>query len=229
MVYTAIHEFAHHVHCTRSPLPVTGNSHSVKFWDIFHRMLYAAEEMGIYSNPFSKEPEFIKLTEKIRSHYLFNSGALMKDFGSLLMEAMRLCQAHHVSFEDYADRALGFHRNAAKAVIKTTQMDVDPAVGPENMKLLSRSRMASSGRMVADDLKNGKSPDMVRADLSSKLQREKTMPEIDILKEEKERLEKVMERTREKLEVIERKIVIMKARQPRKTEPQDMFVSEEDA
>jgi len=39
----------------------------------------------------------------------------MKEFGSLLVEALELCEKHQASFEDYVERELSLHRTQAQS------------------------------------------------------------------------------------------------------------------
>ena len=66
ILYTGIHEFAHHIHFSRSAVPVSNRSHTGAFWDIFHTLLLKAEELGMYNSPFETLEEFLNLTEKIK-------------------------------------------------------------------------------------------------------------------------------------------------------------------
>ena len=107
LMYTAIHEFSHHIQFTRTTLPVSSKAHTANFWNIFHNLLLDAEKRGIYANVFHEDERFIALTKKIREDYIAPNGELIRDFGALLMEAHGLCVKAQASFEDYVDRELG--------------------------------------------------------------------------------------------------------------------------
>ena len=107
LMYTAIHEFAHHIQFTQHEGQVTSRSHTVLFWDIFHRLLSKAEELGIYVNVFEEDSRFKNLTDQIKDKYLSVNGQVMKDFGKLLIQALDLCQQNHAIFEDYVDQCPG--------------------------------------------------------------------------------------------------------------------------
>ena len=55
LIYTAIHEFAHHIQFTKSSIPISIRAHTNKFWNIFHNLLFDAESKGIYENVFKKD------------------------------------------------------------------------------------------------------------------------------------------------------------------------------
>jgi hypothetical protein len=171
LIYTAIHEYAHHIQYCKTTAPVSTRAHTVDFWSIFHKLLFAAEEKGIYVNVFETIPEFQELTERLKRDYLSRNGELMKEFGKLLLEAQELCRRHHASFEDYVDRVLRLHRSEAKTIMKTFSMDIKPENGYENMKTVAKIKDedARAGVEMAF-MENFNTPDMVKAEMSRKEQ-----------------------------------------------------------
>ncbi len=203
LIYTAIHEFAHHIHLSGSHGVVSARAHTGKFWEIFHRLLYLAEEKGIYSNIFRKDDRFVRLTEKIKEKYLNVDARLMKELGALLLEALNLCLEHHASFDDYVDRELKLHRRAAKSIINIHSRDINPDIGYENMKIVARVSDSDEMRRAEEAFLKGDSPDMVVQEYISK-----KVPEdmLDRLLYEKTRTEESIERLKKKLSGIEEKI-----------------------
>ncbi|MDR1179089.1 MAG: hypothetical protein LBK44_01180, partial [Spirochaetales bacterium] len=168
LMYTAIHEFAHHLHCTRSPVPVSNRMHRPEFWNIFHRLLIKAEEMEIYHSIFEADKDFRALTKKIKEEFLAKNGRLMKDFGELLIQAEELCRKTNSRFENYVDRVLGLHHDVARVLMKIKALDVDPAIGFENMKTVVSLRSGEDRQRAQEAFLAGKSPDMVRAEFGKK-------------------------------------------------------------
>src|SRR5208337_4820417 len=78
LMYTAIHEYAHHLHFTSSAAPLSVRTHTTAFWNLLHTLLFEAEAKGIYTNPFESIEEFRALTREIKSRFLEGSGTLMK-------------------------------------------------------------------------------------------------------------------------------------------------------
>lgn len=208
LIYTAIHEYAHHIQFSRATAPVSTRAHTVDFWSIFHRLLFAAEEKGIYENVFDAIPEFRELTERLRRDYLSRNGELMKEFGMLLIEAQDLCRRHHASFEDYVDRALRLHRTEAKTIMKTFTLDIKPEIGYENMKTVAKIKDddARAGVETAF-MENFFSPDMVKAEMSRK---EQFDSRLSFLEAERERLEQSLNKLTERLAKVERDIDAIK-------------------
>lgn len=167
MIYTAIHEFAHHVHFSSEQRPTSQRSHNTHFWDLFHRLLRKAEDLGIYQNIFLSEPDFISLTEKIKNEYLKENGHLMKEFGQLLMQASELCQKHHARFEDYMDRILCISRSTARTLMQSYSKDIDPTVGFDQMKTLVTVKDPHFRQELERKIQSGFSPEMIRQEIKS--------------------------------------------------------------
>jgi excinuclease UvrABC ATPase subunit len=204
LMYTAIHEYAHHLQFAKTNAPVSARSHTIDFWNIFHSLLYKAEKLKIYNNIFDANSEFKELTARLQNDYLSKNGSLMKELGSLLVKGRELCIKYHVSFEDYLDRVLQLHRNDAKTIIKTYTMDISPKIGYENMKTVSRISDAGLREEVQGSfLDKSKSPDMIKAEIHPK---KEFSNRLSYLEAEKERVERLLNRFTEQLTKLEREI-----------------------
>ena len=204
LIYTAIHEFAHHIQFTQREVEVTSRAHTIMFWDIFHRLLILAEEKGIYKNIFSTDERFIRLTKRIKRDYLQKNGELMKDFGKLLIEALDLCQKNHASFEDYADRALGLNRRNAKSIMKVYALDIKPEIGFDNMKIVAGIKEQKQRKEAEASFRVGQSSDMVKATIrESQGKPDITLPR---LQSQKKRIEKSIQHLQQKLTDIDMQI-----------------------
>lgn len=207
LIYTAIHEYTHHLHFTEDPTGgVSARAHSTRFWSLFHELLRLAEEKGIYQNTFMAHQEFQDLTKKIKDDYLAKNGALMKEFGGLLVEAMQMCRKFNVSFEDYLDRELCLHRNDAKSIMRVFKADVDPALGFETMKTVARISNPENREKAQEELKQGFSPDMVKDQYLAAVP--KQADPVEVLEAEKKRIIKRISSLQQKLEEIENKLNI---------------------
>jgi hypothetical protein len=204
LMYTAIHEYAHHIHFTRSPVPISSRSHTTEYRNILHELLERAEQAGTYTNIFSEHPDFVRLTHKIRDEFLVTNGQLMKDLGALLVKAEALCQEHHARFEDYVERALLIDRRSASTLMRIHGLDISPAIGYENMRTVANIRNKDQRQMAMESFSNGKSPDMVKAEVQ---QARKTEREpIEMLFAEKQRIERTIDSLREKLKTVDDRI-----------------------
>ena len=94
LVYTAIHEYAHHLlneekleHSLGAKPGSYQRVHTNQFWARFHGLLEVAEQKGYYVIGLENSPELAALTEDIRKNYLEANGRLMQEFGLLLAKA----------------------------------------------------------------------------------------------------------------------------------------------
>ena len=204
LVYTAIHEFAHHIQFTEIDPERSSRAHTVSFWNTFHELLDLGESRGHYTNIFNSDEKFLNLTKQIKDQYLTENGQLMKDFGKLLVEAYDLCQRNHAEFEDYVDRALCMNRSAAKNIMKVYAMDVEPTIGFDNMKIIANVKDDNLRKQAEDSFKKGHSPNEVRAEIKTN----KPEPKVTRrkLESEKTRLEKSIHSLQVKLAELEIKI-----------------------
>jgi hypothetical protein len=203
LMYTAIHEYAHHIQFSGAGAPTSARTHTTAFWNLFHGLLFEAEEAGAYKNPFEGIAEFRALTAEIKDRFITVNGSLMKELGGLLMKAHELCEKHGTSFTDYLDRVLALPRAGAHAIMKAKSYDLDPRVGFENMRTLAGIRDDGQRAAAQKSLVSGKSPDMVKAGLTAG----KKPPDARAaLEAERVRLQNTIKRLRSRLSEVEKRL-----------------------
>ncbi|MDR1970720.1 MAG: hypothetical protein LBQ46_02250 [Treponema sp.] len=201
LLYTAIHEYAHHLHACRRGGSLSSRAHSCEFWAIFHGLLETAEQKKIYRDVFRDSAELSELTELIKKKYLLENGSLVKELGMQLLRAHELCTAAGARFEDYVDRILRIPRIAADMAIKMHQYDLDPQVGADNMRFLAGIRNDDQRLAAEQALIKGKSPDTVRSGIRG----EEEDPQLRLAKE-KQRLERTIASLTRRLEEVNREL-----------------------
>ncbi|HOE07438.1 MAG TPA: hypothetical protein PLU33_12705 [Treponemataceae bacterium] len=207
LVYTAIHEYTHHVLNEELLERTKGlgkmsscRSHTTDFWARFHELLETAEQKGLYVIGLDDSPELAELTKEIQENYLEQNAKLMTEFGKLLVKAHELCLSANIRYEDYIDRVLKLPRTAAKTITKISSANINPSVGFENMKMIASIPNAQKREEAEQQILAGKSPDTVRSVMKKKAE------ETDIkvqLEKEKNRLEKTINQLTSRLELIE--------------------------
>lgn len=198
LLYTAIHEYAHHLHGERRPYRPGLRAHTNDFWSLFHGLLEKAEELGLYRNLFNEDPDFQELTAKIRQ-LLPQNGQLMLQFGELIVRAEALCRDKLVRFEDYLDRALGLPRASAGSAMKAYALQVPADLGWDAMKVVAGIRKPELRGEAIDAFRAGKSPDSVKAILKAPSE---TDP-LDQLAKERQRLTRTIATMQERLADVE--------------------------
>jgi hypothetical protein len=206
LLYTAIHEFAHHLHCERKGGISSGRAHTNEFWGIFHELLVKAEGSGHYRNLFDEEPEFVELTRRIRGSCIAENGRVMLELGSLMIEAQALCKKFKTRFEDYIDRALGLPRSTANQAARAAAYRVDPDVGWDGMRMAAGIRDPGTRAEALDALRGGQSPAAVKARFATAKPPEET---AERLAKEKERLERTIRNLRQRLGEVERALSML--------------------
>jgi len=199
LLYTAIHEYAHHLHACSRGGTLSPRAHSSEFWAIFHALLEKAEAKKVYRDVFAGSPELAKLTELIRVKFLKNNGQLVKEMGKHLLKAHELCTGIGVRFEDYVDRMLRIPRTAANTAIRMHQYDLNPETGPDNMRFLAGIRDEDDRKAAETALIRGKSPDTVKIAVRGKAEAEDP---VRRLQKEKLRLERTIATLSKRLEEV---------------------------
>jgi len=203
LLYTAIHEYAHHLHACSQGGKLSPRAHTSEFWAIFHALLEKAESKKIYRDVFADAPELTALTETIRKKYLQENGSLVKEMGKHLLKAHELCAAIGVRFEDYVDRVLRIPRTAANMAIKMFNYDLNPQTGADNMRFLAGIRDAGERKAAETALLKNKSPDSVKTAIRQKAKDEDP---VLMLEREKIRLERTIQTLSKRLEEVKKEL-----------------------
>ena len=207
LMYTAIHEFAHHVHFTTSAVPVGPRAHTLEFRSILHRLLVRAEEIGIYLNPFESDAEFEALTRRLKTEFLERNGEMMKRFGQALIEAERLCQARGARFEDYVERVLSMDRTTATTLMKLHTYNIDPSIGYANMTTVAGLASDEKRTQAERAFLAGQTPDQVKTAVRAKP--EEAEDPVRKLEKERGRIERTIQSLQTRLGEIEERLVSM--------------------
>jgi hypothetical protein len=208
LIYTAIHEFAHHIQFFENPLQKTSRSHNTVFWNIFHQLLYLAEEKNVYINSFRSDKEFVQLTKNIKDNYLSKHGSLMMEFGKLLLKAMELCREKNMSFEDYLSRELLLSKTEVNNIIKVSGTKIDPSIGFDNMVMLSKIKDEDAKEKIEQAMLDKKiTPQMIKEEIRRE---KKPADKLELLISERSRIEKSIAKLEMNLKQVEEKIERMK-------------------
>jgi hypothetical protein len=203
LIYTAIHEYAHHLHACSRGGSLSTRAHTAEFWAVFHGLLEKAEKQNIYKNVFESSPELNELTEEIRKKYLYENGNMVKTLGQQLLKAHKLCEAIGVRFEDYVDRVLCIPRIAAKMAMKMHEYNLNPSLGSDNMRFLAGIKNEEQRMAAESALISGKSPDTVKIETRRKPKEEDPK---DKLEKEKQRLERTINSLTKRLTEVEHQL-----------------------
>ncbi len=215
LVYTAVHEYTHHLLTIEKQEndPSYGKAckvHTQEFWAKFGALLAVAEQKGFYSIGWESNAELKALTEDIKTNFLAKNGELMQEFGKKLARAFDLCQEAEIRYEDYIDRVLCLPRNAAKDIRKVGAMQINPAIGFDNMKVVASVKKKDDRAAVEQEFINGgKSPATVREMMKAQSAKQNASDPKTKLEKEKSRLEKTIAQLTQRLEYVEESLASM--------------------
>lgn len=215
LVYTAVHEYTHHL-VNEDNIALYGpdyvsnaKSHTAAFWARFQELLKIAEEKGFYSIDISVSPELVELTDKIKKDYLEPNGKLMSEFGRLLIKAHTLCEEANIRYEDYIDRVLCLPRNSVRDLKRVGTVQINPAIGFDNMKLVSSIKKADDRAAAEQQLLTGTSPITVSAMMKQKARANQPDDPKTKLEKEAKRLTKTIAQLQQRLEYVEESLANM--------------------
>lgn len=214
LIYTAVHEFTHHVLSTKNEQNLNLSSkckvHTQEFWAEFGRLIEIAENKGYYKIGWEENTELKELTQDIKTNFLAKNGELMREFGKKLAQAFELCKKAEVRYEDYIDRVLCIPRNSAKDIRKVGVVEVNTALGFDNMKVVASIKKKDDRSEVEQELLNGgKSPSTVREMMKQKAAERKNEDPKSKLEKEKNRLKKTIAQLTQRLELVEESLANM--------------------
>lgn len=122
LMYTALHELAHHVDLTENRDKTSRNAHGGKFRSILHLLVEKAIENGDYKDFSGDElDEAVKINKE---HTI-----LLKRFGKSLIKLLNKCQQEHHPYEDLTDRKLALKPGQLKSIMAVYAMDISEEVG----------------------------------------------------------------------------------------------------
>ena len=209
LIYTALHEYAHHLNAEEL-LKTNGVSaiynakvHNQAFWARFDGLIKTAEKKGYYKLSIEGNAELEEITQKIKKDYLEANGRLMQEFGRLLIRAHKLCEESDIRYEDYLDRILCLPRNSAKDIQRVGAVEMNPAIGFDNMKVVASVRKNDDRAEVEKEFMSGNSPAGVREMMRQKAASSRQTDPKERLEREKSRLERTIKQLSERLEFVE--------------------------
>lgn len=206
LLYTAIHEYAHHIHSVENGNAAPVRHHNSEFMAILYRLMNKAESKGLYRNVFNDSPELIELTKLIQDR-ITNDGHIIKELGAYLFNAYELCISVGGRFEDYVDRILKIPRITATTAIKIHQFNLEPSLGSDNMRFIANIKNEEQRTQAQTELLEGASIDTVRAK-NRCAKTEKQTSNKAVLEREKLRIKRNIEFLSKRLQEIEQELAL---------------------
>jgi len=202
LIYTAVHELAHHLHQNSDNPPGPHSHHNLVFKVIFRELLAKAIEAGAYR--LEPDAELQKAIDEVRARMVEEAEAT-KRTGLALMALVKECGRSHVRFEDVVERILGGNLKTASLAMTAFSQDIPTEAGPDALRILASVHNPEVRRELAvmtDDtereatLRKVEPPKMVpKPKAVDPVEYKKHLLEAKVV-----RLEKALEQTKEQLE-----------------------------
>lgn len=202
LMYTAVHEFTHHVLTTEKGVKTT-KAHSGAFWATFYDFLDKAIKEGFYTrNRNSKTQELITQAKDIQKALV----ELQKQLGAVLNKLHEVCKEEGERVEDVIESDLQMSRNKAKELQRMAVSDSD--FSDEMTKTISSAKDVMLAKKAAED---GKTVEQVKAVAKQKAKAvDDGLESPEQLRREKKRLESTIERLNDRLIQVEETLLSMK-------------------
>lgn len=195
LVYTAIHEFTHHVLTTEKGVKNV-KCHSGIFWSAFYDFIDIAIEKGIYKRERSDATKaLIGEAKRIQKEII----DAQKRLGRILAELHKVCAENGDRLEDVIESDLQLSRAKAKEL--ETMVGSDTEFSDEMTKVVATAKDMMLAKQAAE---NGKTVEQVKA--VAKQKPKATDDDIEnpqMLLKEKKRLERTIGQLQDRLVQVE--------------------------
>lgn len=212
LLYTAIHEYAHHLENEKWTAqngenePPKKRPHTKSFYFRFNELLEKAKQTGVYKIDISSSPELVELTQRIKNEYIKEGAVKMIEFGKLLIKAHELCVSLSIRYEDYVERVLCLPRRSERSIVKVAMHPENPEIGFDNMKMISSLKNKEDKKEALSLFQKGLGPVAVNAVVAQKQNAKEEADEKEKLLREKGRIEKTISLLQKRLELLENRI-----------------------
>jgi hypothetical protein len=202
LMYTAIHEMAHHVQHTEYGQNA-GRSHTNLFWATFYDLADKAEEAGIYRPAI--DGDTLKLIAEAKAISV-EIARLQRELGAAITRLAAACKEKGLRAEDMIERRAQISRAGAAAAVAAHNMG-DRGVAADIQEAAARERDGQKRAAILEAGKAGKSAAQAkRAGMSAGTATEAPEDETAALELEKRRIEKTIEGLSLRLQKIRAKL-----------------------
>jgi hypothetical protein len=198
LIYTAIHELAHHVQATEFGERGT-RCHTQLFWSCLHDLLEEAEHQGIYRLELT--PETQALTDQARQ-LSCQIAALQRELGGVLERLHEKCVEQHIRAQDVFQRKLQLTGPTWRKAIAAAGLDLSDGdrIGVDQQAAILGERSPEAQAAILEGSRAGKTVEQ--------LKRPAVPPssgpddELDKLTRERERLETAIQSLNHRLALV---------------------------
>jgi len=188
LIYTALHELAHHIDFINNPKKSNRHCHNKDFKIILHGLVVKAMDGGDFET--LDVPEVRNVVNVSKEHTKF-----LKNFGKILVACYDKCQQRRYPFEDVVERVCQLDKKEAKVIMSMYAFDVPEDINSD----LARNIVKLKDPVVRQEAIEQKAIPKAKPPKDP-------VDEETFLMQEKARLEKRIQKEQERLQQIEEQL-----------------------
>ncbi|MDR1362654.1 MAG: hypothetical protein LBJ35_01195 [Spirochaetaceae bacterium] len=199
LMYTAIHELAHHIQNTERGEKTT-RAHTNLFWAVFYDLVDKAEEAGIYAPDIDEDMK--KLIEEARD-ISKETARLQRKLGEVIIKINEACGKKGLRTEDIVERRAQISRAGMIRAAAARNLG-DCGVGADIQEEAAREKNSEKRAAIIRSGRAGKSVAQIKYERADA--REVKTNEIERLTLERGRINRTIEALKDRLEEITKEI-----------------------
>ncbi|WP_024466582.1 hypothetical protein [Treponema pedis] len=185
LIYTAIHEYAHHLMWCKYCRSGKNPGHTNEFWNMMYNLVDIAEQKGLYKK-YSDEKikiEIKTLVDEVK-HIDREIAVLYKELGRQIEKINTQCDKFGVRFEDITIRECGLTQQTINMARSSYALDVAD-IGQETQRAISSEKDLDKIQKIVDTVASGKTiyqaKQSIKKDLPIKISKGNSSQEIKML------------------------------------------------
>lgn len=196
LLYTAIHEYAHHLISTRNGVPQKGAvAHDVNFWAVFDTLLDAAVEKGIYQRTRSEKLSSLITEARECDEQIVK---MKQKLGNILSTIAKLSVEEGVRYEDVLSHDLNIDKVTAKKEQKLGMLgEVVDGLGQDEASVVLKAKSKNEISTIKCNLA-GKTLNQTK----KLMVKEPSSESIDRYIKEKEKVERMIVQLNQRLDFL---------------------------
>jgi hypothetical protein len=195
LIYTAIHELAHHIQFTELHQKSI-RAHTSLFYSTLDDLVDIAEKKGFYKMPIDDDTQ--KLIDEAKE-ISCEIAALQRKLGKVLRKLHEICEKKGIRYEDVIERKAQISRQTEKRAKKAHALNLPAEIGADIQEAAIKEWDEEKINAIVHAGQKGKSIDQAKKAVAKPLEQEDGTVS---LKKEKARLERTIASLNRRLEEI---------------------------
>ena len=172
LIYTAIHEYSHHIMWCKYHELGKIPGHTNEFWSMMYDLLDRAETQGLYKkypgDPAKEEIQMLvgeakKIHERIASLY--------RELGKTIQNIRKKTEEHDVRLEDIITRECQINARTARMVERAFLYSIDEPLSQDMQQLITSQKDSIKIHSIIEGAKQGKTIYQVKEHLKTETQK----------------------------------------------------------